>query len=462
MIRVIWFLIQLGLIIAFALWLAENPGYVEIDWLDYTLNVHVGLFFVGMLVFLFLFLTVYSVLKTFFMLPSARRQRKEVTDRDKGYRALTLGLSALAAGDTKIASYQAQRALKFLPSKAGLPLLLDAQAARLRGDESAAHESFTALLENKDAAFLGVRGLLQTAIEQHRYDDAREMAKRALKSYPKQPWILKTLYDLDIKSALWDDAQNTLYRLEKAKGIDAESALSERLALWMVQAEDAFNQNDVSNAHSFSGRALKADKQFVPANSLLARIYIKKNEHSRAVKLIEKAWKLNPHEEYIGIWTDLMPDKTKDDAVARLRWYERLISLNTKSADGQLAAGRAAMHADLWGEARNYLSKAEEIRPSVSIFKARAHLEAKATGNADAEEKWLAKAADAQSDFSWVCQKTGRIYEYWHAIALPHKSFNTIRWSLPFGQAGQDVVLLSQKVDDLTIAPPFLSGPPNV
>ena len=204
MFRALWFVVKLVLIVALVVWVAERPGNVRLDWVDlqgneFVINVQIGLFLAALIGVCLLSIMIYSVIKGFADFPKSFSNYKEIKAREKGYTALTKGLAAVAAGDTKAANKQAEKARKFLPDDTGLPLLLDAQAARLDGRESDAAESFVALLEDKNASFLGVRGLLQSALDAQDYETAYTLASKALSSYPKQEWVLKIAFDLQVR-----------------------------------------------------------------------------------------------------------------------------------------------------------------------------------------------------------------------------------------------------------------------
>lgn len=155
MIKALWFAIKVGVLIALSVWIAERPGSVRIEWMEYTFTIQMGFFLLVALVFVLLTLFIYQVLKTFVGFPSSLRRYNEVKAREKGYRALTRGLTAVAAGDKKAAALYSKKASKLLEGDTGLPLLLEAQAARLDGREEDAAQSFVALLEDKDASFWG-------------------------------------------------------------------------------------------------------------------------------------------------------------------------------------------------------------------------------------------------------------------------------------------------------------------
>lgn len=453
MIRAILFLLKIGLVIAAVMWVAERPGTVQVDWLDYTFTIHVGLFLLALLGVVAVCIFLYQAYRAFVGFPAAYKYYNEIKGREKGYRALTLGLTAVAAGDTKTAMKQADKACKFLPEDGGLPLLLQAQAARLDGREEDAHGTFVALLEHKDASFLGVRGLLQSSLDRGDYDGALALAQKALALHPKQPWILRTVYDLQIRLRRWNDARVVLDRAVKAGAISKDRAKRDKVAMALALAIEAQDEglHDVVRAQFKA--AQKLDPSFVPRVMLQADYYVEQGQQKKAISLIEKAWKASPHPAYLSLWVGLVPDASGKDAAQRLRMFERFAGMSPKSADGQMAVGLAAMEAGLWGEARRYFERAEEIEPRAALYKAFADLEQRASHGADGGEvaamAWLEKAADAPGEKLWVCRETGRVYDMWAPVAEPHGSFNTIEWAYPFGDAGMaDAVLLTDAVGE--------------
>lgn len=187
MIKALWFALRTGLFIAAAVWIADQPGDVRIDWKDYTFTLQLGFFLLLIVVAIMLSIFLYRVIKTFVDFPRSLGRYNEIRRKEKGYEALTIGLTAVAAGDARVALAQAKKTRKFMPEDTGLPLLLQAQAARLDGREEDAARSFTALLEDKNASFLGVRGLLQRALDGDDPAAALSMARKALDLHPKQP-----------------------------------------------------------------------------------------------------------------------------------------------------------------------------------------------------------------------------------------------------------------------------------
>ncbi|HOO81785.1 MAG TPA: heme biosynthesis HemY N-terminal domain-containing protein [Alphaproteobacteria bacterium] len=436
MIKALWFAIKVGVLIALSVWIAERPGSVRIEWMEYTFTIQMGFFLLVALVFVLLTLFIYQVLKTFVGFPSSLRRYNEVKAREKGYRALTRGLTAVAAGDKKAAALYSKKASKLLEGDTGLPLLLEAQAARLDGREEDAAQSFVALLEDKDASFLGVRGLLQTALGSGDDEGALALAEKALDLHPHQGWILKIVYDLQIRQRLWTKAEKMLARVENAGVMAPEVVRSDRLALYLAQAEKDLADGYSSDALYLIKKAQKLSPDFAPATISLAEFHMREGHPRKAQNAVLKAWKTAPHEALALYWMTLKDDENVPDALARLRHLERLLKMCGESARVQLMAGQIAIEAGLWGEARAFLQEAEKLGATTSLYKAFAMLEERSSRNEVAIKEHLSRAAGAMADKVWVCRETGNIYERWSPVAQPHGSFNTIIWDIPHAHYG--------------------------
>ncbi len=453
MLRAFWYIVKVGIFVAAVVWLAERPGTVRIDWMEYTFHIQMGFFLVLLLATILLAIFIYRVIQAVANIPRAWRRYRLITGREKGHRALALGLTAVAAGDVRAASFQALRAVKFLPHDKGMPLLLQAQAARLNGDEEEARRIFAQMLDNKDTAFLGVRGLLQGALEAKNHPKALDLARQGLKLYPRQKWVLRIVYDLEIRSRKWDEARKTLARAERAGAVLPAAARSDRAAMLMAEGEELLHSGLHAQAQQKFQAAHKIDPYFVPAVIVLARLYKQDGQRKKAARLVEKTWVKTDHAALAKLWPELIDESKGKDALALLKWAEKLMTIRPGSAEAHLLMAQAAMDASLWGEARSHVEKAEEFCPDARIYKLRAEIEKRSTHD-DAEALfWLEKAEAAPQPRVWVCSETGRVYDDWHAIAEPHGSFNTIVWDLADGRNTTTLPLRISGGDALLEAP---------
>lgn len=441
MIQTLWFFIKISLIVGAVVWLATRSGSVDIEIMDYSMSVHAGFFFVALLFLFVVCLLVYRLLYALFSVPKALARYQEKDRRKKGYRALTRGLVAVAAGDAKKATHFSRQTRALLPNENGLPVLLEAQAARLRGEGGLAQNRFQELMKDKDAAFLGIRGLMKTAVDEGNLPLALDYARQALQVYPRQGWILKMVYLLEIKNCHWTEALATGKRAIAAGALSHKHVVRDRVAIHLMRSDYEFAKGDPKLGFKELQQAYKLNNYFVPTVTRLASYYLRHNKKRKAISLVEAAWGENPHPDLALLWDEMAPEIKDGNTGKRLKWYERLVSIKPDSAESQMAAARGAMDMELWGEAKAYLMIAEKIYPSAKLFRLRAIVEQNSTHNEEAIHELMEKASEALPDKTWICQETGLTYDQWSAIAMPHESFNTITWDYPGAKpvkAGQE------------------------
>ncbi|HEY0901039.1 MAG TPA: heme biosynthesis HemY N-terminal domain-containing protein [Micavibrio sp.] len=440
--QTLWFMIKTSVLVALGAWLWMRPGFVDLQFSTYDVHMKTGAALLGLYVGLLILLFVHRIYLALTDIPKAWRRYHERKRHVKGLQAISLGLSAVAAGDSKIASYQAYRARHLLPEDKGMALFLDAQAARMRGDVDAARAHFQQLIDNRDTAFLGLRGLMITAMEEGDVERALTLSRDALKLHPKQPWVLLLVYQLNIRTHHWTEAEKILKQAQKAKAIDYDRAQSDQVAICLQQSDDAYDRGEVQNAVRFAKKAHAIAPHFVPGALRLAKLYREEGHRRAAVKVIEACWRVTPHAELVPVWDSLTPDKKSADMAARLRWFERLVALKPDSVESQLAAARVAMEDGLWGEARQYLAMAEKLQPNARLYRLWAKF-AERQHQPEESRHWLEKATEARPDKVWVCAETGRVYDHWCAIAQPHGAFNSIVWEDPQGLAQSGRLLMA-------------------
>lgn len=431
MLRALWFFAQLAVVVCAGVWIAMQKGSVDLVWNNYSFSLNLGLFLLFLTVFTLAVVLFFRLIGMVLNVPASMTRRRKERNRQKGFSALTRGFVAIAAGDSKKATALARDVRYLLPHETGLPLLLEAQAARLRGDERAAQASFEQLLGDKDAAFFGIRGLVKSSLDVGDTQKALSYARTALEQNPKQPWILKSVYDLEIQSHQWEDAYRTLQKLSKHKVVDTNKIISDEIALLMILAQNDMASGNESGWKNKVERAHKLDATFVPAITALGHYWIERGKAGKVSSMVEKAWRITPHPDLALLWDKVSPMPKASDPLRRLRWFEKLMAINPDSADGKLAAAKVAMECGLNGQAREYLESALEIRPTVQAYRLFADLEEQTTHNALKVREWLEKAAQAAPDAVWYCSQTGVMYDHWAGVALPHGAFNSIVWGHP-------------------------------
>lgn len=451
MIRTLWFVVRTAALVVAAVWIANRPGTVDVHWLGYDVRAKMGAALLALLVLFIVCLVVYRLISGIVNFPRTWQKYLTYQRRQKGFRSLTLGLTAVAAGDGGQANYHAYRVRRFLPEDKGLSVLLEAQSARLRGEDHAAQSAFRRLMQNEDTAFLGLRGLLLNALEQDDAAAAAALAAQALKLHPQQPWVLRTAYELELRQGHWEQAHRLLKNAARHGAVAETQAVADRAALLLLEAEDALRQDDTGQALHKLKEAYRLAPDFVPASLALARYYIDRGQSRAAAAVIEKTWREQPHPDLVPLWHAAMPEKGARDLAVAMAWYERLVNLRPDHVESHLAAAEAALSHNLWGAARSHLERADAIRSGPRLYRLRARL-AQALDRPEESSVMLRRANEAPDEKVWVCRQTGRIYERWEPVAMPHGAFNSIIWDYP--HVSHADVRVVDKSELLVMTPP--------
>ncbi len=428
MIRFTFFLIlSLAAVVAAAVWFSDRPGEVSIAWQGWLIEMSIGRFVLAAAILFAAATVVLSAFRLIGRAPGRVREARRASKRERGYRALTHGMVAVAAGDPAEAQRQARRA-DVLLDEPPLTMLLSAQAAQLNGDEAAAKRYFTEMLGRSETAFLGLRGLLMQAQRQGDRRAALEYAERAYELQPKTPWVLNTMFDLQVKEGRWRAALSTLEEAVKRKAVSAEVARERRAAVLLGCSSEAEADGDLSEALRFARRANTLAPDFLPAVLRTVELMVRTGKPRPASRMIHNAWARTPHPELARIYGTVGGE---DEPLKRVRRFERLLSFNPDSPESHIALAEAALAAKLWGEARNHLTRAAGDDPSARVCRLMADLEEREKGDAAAIRAWLLRASAASPDPAWICGDCGSVWDSWSPVCAQCGALGSQHWGPP-------------------------------
>jgi HemY protein len=423
-------LIAVILLVVLAVFVADQPGRVSIVWQGWRLDTSVAVLIVAGLVVAVLSVVTVGLLRRLLGGPRAfLRARRERRRRD-GYRALTQGMVAVAAGDADEAQRYARKA-DVLLAEPPLTLLLSAQAAQLKGDEDAARKYFAAMLNRPETEFLGLRGLLTQALRRGEEAAALRLAERAHTMRPKTPWVLTNLLELQVRAGDWQRAQMTLSELVKAKLVPLMTGRQHQAALLLAQSRAAA---DNETALVLAGEAQELVPGFAPAAVRRAQLQQRAGHPHKAAKAIETAWRREPHPHLAAAYGALFADEAP---LARVKRYERLAALKPDHIESHLALAEAALAAQLWGEARRQLAAAgggdatSGSPPAARICRLMAALGEAEHGDGAAARLWLARAGEAPPDPLFVCANCGAESRDWQPLCARCRAFDSLAWGVP-------------------------------
>lgn len=414
-------LVSLGFV-----WVANQPGNVTMVWLDHRIDMPVSRLIAGVAI---LSVALAVVWRTFGAVRSVVARTGSVRverRRHRGYKALTRGFVAVAAGDVEEASKQAERA-DVLLADPPLTMLLSAQAAQLSGDQKAAQKYFVAMLDRPDTAFLGLRGLINQALRDHNRDEALILARRAYRLRPKTPWLVAMLSELLSQTGLWAEAAAVLHAAARHRTLP-DARQREAVALF-GQSQRARIEGRPGESLDLLRRAHKLSPDNVPIAAKLASVFADQGKRRRARKILEAAWAQGPHPDLARAFATLSPG---EEPLARLQRSAILVKLRPEHAETHIAVAEAALDAQLWGEARRHLRLALLApNPGRRVFRLMATLEEKESEDLPAARQWLAKAAETGPDPAWVCRRCAASVPDWQPLCPACDAFDELAWTSP-------------------------------
>ncbi|HEY8964057.1 MAG TPA: heme biosynthesis HemY N-terminal domain-containing protein [Alphaproteobacteria bacterium] len=429
--RTLWALIKLGAFVALGVWLVMQPGRTTVHGFGYEADLPTGALIFAGLIFAYLFAKLYQLMLAIARTPKNIAKALDARSQDHALAAVSHGLSAIAAGDAHAAEKQAAKARKLIKHDHGLVPLLDGMTARLKGDAVAAETAFRELMGTKETAFIGVRGLLQLALDRGQPDQALVLARQAHRMHPKQAWITDVLYNLEVQARHWDEALKLAHASVKAKTKTQEDFRNDKAAMLLARATESSAKGQADQAYLLTRESYEAAPQFLPAVLAYLPYLLRRDDKKKATKIIEKTWSVAPHPALVETWMKLAPDAKKESKSARdYMWLEKLAATNPDHEESHLMLAEAAMAQDLAGPARTHLDAALSTRQSQIAYRLLAKLEER-VGNLPAADIMHERQVTALAPRVWVDRDTGQVFPMWMPFTPPQNSFNRIVWDVP-------------------------------
>ena len=420
--RVVVFLLLTAILIAFAWWLADLPGSVGANIGDLSVNMPTSWAVLGFIVLIVLIYLVIRIVVMIIRLPSRTKRMRSARAQNAGNQAVTRTLLALAGGDAETAQRQAQRSRALL-GDTPQTLLLAAYAGRQAGQLEQADEAFNLLATRKDAAFLGLRGLLQGAIARGEWDKAAALARQAEEVNPGAPWLRVERARLATRAGDWKSALSL-------------SGPGDPLAAIGTAAADA--ETDPAQARRLAKRAWQADPSFTPAALSYARRLREAGREKRAMEVLRLTWAAAPHPDLAEAFlaNSLYPTVRADRV-------ETLVAAAPDHAESHLLRARAALEFGDLRAARRYADSAvqgglEQRRVWLLLAEI-----AEREGDSAAASQALHRAAGA-ADPQWRCEACSTVYAAWQPACSQCGTVGRIAW----GEAGAQSTRLQLTAGD--------------
>src|SRR5712671_5047024 len=230
----------------------------------------------------------------------------------------------------------------------------------------------------------------------------------------------------------------------KSKLIDRRTYRRQRAVLLTAQAQ-ALAATEPARAGALAREAAKLAADLVPAAALAGRLLGEAGERRKAARIIERAWRVNPHPDLAPAYSGLRPG---DSARQRLSRVEALAAKGPADAEAALAVARAALDAQEFSVARSALAP-YTASPRKRIAALMAELEM-AQGDEGRAREWMARAPNARRDPAWTADAF--VSEHWLAISPVSGRLDAFEWKDPL--AGEDHGAVIEHRAEVPAAPP--------
>ena len=429
MIRLIIFFAILFAVALGASWIADRPGTLVIDWQGYQLQTSVMVALVALAALVIVGIIAWSLLRGAVGSPGALRRFFSRRKREKGTAALKQGFIAIGAGNLREAqrySRDAGRLLKNDPAVA----LLTAQSAQLAGDRETARKTFEAMLDDDETRLLGLHGLYVEAKREGQGEAARHYVDEAAAMAPSVPWAGKAQLEFRSADGDWEGALKALEANVANKLVDKKASRRLRAVLLTARGLELEN-GEPDRARKMAVEAHGLAPELVPAATLAGRLLSRTGDYRKGAKILEAAWKKEPHPEIAEGYLYLRPGDSAQDRMKRAR---ALNDLRPNNPEGALALARVAIDLHDYAAAREALARVLRSAPSERACLMMAEVEEGEHGDHGRTREWLSRAVKMPRDPAWIAD--GYVSEHWAPVSPVTGRLDAFEWKVPVAMLG--------------------------
>jgi HemY protein len=193
----------------------------------------------------------------------------------------------------------------------------------------------------------------------------------------------------------------------------------------------------------------------IPAAAHAGRLVGASGDLRRAARIVETAWKENPHPDLADTYAHLRPGDSARDRLARV---EALVEKTPGNVEGALAVARAALDAQEFAIARKALAPLL-IVPTQRVAMLMAELEETQHGDEGRAREWMTRAIHARRDPAWTAD--GHVSDRWMPVSPVTGRLDAFQWKVPVAEMESEGALIESddKAHVMLDAPPPARAP---
>jgi len=422
----IGFYITLSIALALgAVWFADHPGTLRLNWQGWEMRLSMGIFFLFAFLYTALCWYLFKLYRWFRTDNPLTSPKRQASRRQKGLSELDLGWSAYAVHDDAAALKHGKKARALLPQDNGPTRLILAVGAQ--DEKSQNDKKWQAYLEPLQKNQNTRLWALKIALDREKSPQEARAILREMKTLsPHNKWIMNKYFNLLTRLGQWSEAADELNQLAKGKALDPHEQKHLAAVLKYSQALEADIASQKTAARDFAIAALKSDPAFIPAALLLGRYYLSCDDKAKARKVVEATWKLAPHPDLGQFFLKLEPLESPSEKFRRI---QKFAGLKADHPDSLNFLAKIALDTEHWAEAKQALTTlTKDDTATRETYHLLARLEMLQKKDQAAATRYTAQAEKAKESF-WRCGSCGAQAKNYAPTCPKCQSFGQITWT---------------------------------
>src|SRR5690606_38319690 len=188
---------------------------------------------------------------------------------------------------------------------------------------------------------------------------ARHYAGRAADIAPQLGWAIDSTLEEKTAAGDWDGALKLIDAQKSARQVERDVINRRRAVLLTAKAQDLLD-SDPTAARAAAIEANRLVPDFPPAAVVAAKALFAQNDIRKGAKILEAAWKAEPHPDIADLYVHARPG---DAVLDRLSRAQKLEALRSNNVESSLAVARAAIDAHEFKIARMAVEAAIRMQP---------------------------------------------------------------------------------------------------
>ncbi|MGI4850930.1 MAG: heme biosynthesis HemY N-terminal domain-containing protein [Janthinobacterium lividum] len=352
--KLIFFIAQFLIVAGLFVWFYKHPGSIEINWLDYKIQMSVVVFLGLLLIGISLSFLIVKVIMLFLRFP------KRLSGKYRLHR-LRQAQESLKALITKY------RNKEFDAAASDLKVLLQEEEMHFIGHYFAAkiaksqhkpmiqEQHLQHIINLSGGEALGYTELMQLKIQQNEPIELLKCAKQAVSFVQKAPELAKLIFQVYLQNNLIVDAEDLLNQFKRKKILSQGDKAILESDLESAQAQVALEKKDTAVALKKSEKAYNLYPTYEKLK-VYVELLLSQDQKKRVQKILEQAWHQRPDARLVYLYKE-----TQKEALPSLQFQgiEKLTQGSPDHPESLLAKAQAALDAQLWGMALDHLQDYE-------------------------------------------------------------------------------------------------------